>query len=559
MSQGTHDSPATASRSETSPVSTAVVATTQGSWLVELTATSVWAIVADGFLFHARGYLAVTVFFSVAVGLLLVVNLARRIRSMQPTTADVSLSRRVAIWVAMLLMGLVLFKMTWLGSPLLVLAAVVTFAMLAMVPSGWYPTMPEAFNLVMASPIYGVQRLSGLRLRPTRASTDASNGAVPSWMTWLIPVGVSVAFVSVFVFANPDALARVRDWSWTMAESLRDIVARFSAWELPFLVVAFFVGSGLLRPLVPGAWSSMWPKLWAQVATRHATERIDRNVWHSTHRNTLVMVIVVFAAYLPIEFVTLFKRDFPEGFYYAGYAHQGAAWLAVALLMSTIVLSMIFGPRSTQDPRTGSLRRLAWIWTGLNWLLAVAVYNRLMIYVGYNGMTTMRSVAFFGVTLVIVGFALVVIKIHREKTFAWLIHSQLIALMVAVVVYAIAPIDYVTHRYNASRVIAGDDAPSVMIAVKPMTDEGRLSLISLVDHPDPVISEGVRAMLAQRQLELKAMSRESTWHWHRYQSATHLLARRIATVKPALSAMMSDEARRSSAIARFRETMMKWY
>ena len=45
-------------------------------------------------------------------------------------------------------------------------------------------------------------------------------------------------------------------------------------------------------------------------------------------RNTLLTVIALFAAYLVFEFKTLWFRVFPEGFYYSGYAHQGAAWLA---------------------------------------------------------------------------------------------------------------------------------------------------------------------------------------------------------------------------------------
>ncbi len=41
-------------------------------------------------------------------------------------------------------------------------------------------------------------------------------------------------------------------------------------------------------------------------------------------RNTLWMVIVLFAVYLVYEVSSMWFRSFPKGFYYAGYAHQGA-------------------------------------------------------------------------------------------------------------------------------------------------------------------------------------------------------------------------------------------
>ena len=219
----------------------------------------------------------------------------------------------------------------------------------------------------------------------------------------------------------------------------------------------------------------------------------------------------------------MWRRDFPAGFYYAGYAHQGAAWLTFALALATGLLSLVFRGQILRDERQNTLRLLAWIWSGLNLLLAIAVYNRLWIYVGYNGMTTLRTVGFFGTTLVVVGFVLVVIKIAANRGFWWLIRAQLAALVLAVIAYGLFPVDWVSHRYNVSRITDGYLHPSVMIAVKPVDDSAMLCLLDLVSTKDPLIREGALAMLAQRQDEIESLGKQEPWHWTKYQYATEKL------------------------------------
>ncbi len=62
-------------------------------------------------------------------------------------------------------------------------------------------------------------------------------------------------------------------------------------------------------------------------------------------RNTLAVVILVYAVYLSFEFHTLWFRAFPKGFYFSGYKHEGAAWLTIGLALATSILSLIFRGR----------------------------------------------------------------------------------------------------------------------------------------------------------------------------------------------------------------------
>ncbi len=77
-----------------------------------------------------------------------------------------------------------------------------------------------------------------------------------------------------------------------------------------------------------------------------------------------------------------------------------------------------------RDARLKNLRKLAWIWSFENWVLAIAAFYRLAIYIDFNGMTRMRVIGILGVGTVVMGFGLVVYKIIYTRSFAWLIQGN---------------------------------------------------------------------------------------------------------------------------------------
>ena len=171
--------------------------------------------------------------------------------------------------------------------------------------------------------------------------------------------------------------------------------------------------------------------------------------------------------------------------------------------MATAVLSLVFRGRMLCDPRLPRLRRLAWLWSLENMLLAAAVYHRLYIYIGFNGMTRMRMVGIFGMTAVLVGFLLVIWKIVHRRSFLWLVRRHLWTVAMTAYVFLLTPVDTIVTSYNVGRILAGDPAPSVQISDHPISAEGILLLEPLADAKNPKvpdeIREGVRAMLAERR------------------------------------------------------------
>jgi len=464
------------------------------------------------------------------------------------------IERSLALVAGML--AVLAVRLVWLGSVLGGIAGFVLIVAAAMCLAGQRPYMVDL-------PIYALQTLiaGGHGLAHQAQSAGRVGPRLPRFFSLNIglPLAALLLFGTLFVLANPDLVTAFRnwlDWAWrTLWDSLYDLLPTWL--EVLVWIAAAWVTAGLLRPV----WRRSLLERFSVAApsgSSPAAEPAEARSYAAL-RNTLVAVIVLFAVYLGFEFKTLWFRVFPPGFYYSGYAHEGAAWLTAALALATVMLSVAFRGRVLLDPRLPSLRRLAWIWSAENLILAVAVVHRMSIYVDFNGMTRMRTVGLFGISAVVVGFLLVIWKIARRRDFVWLLQRHLWTVAVAAYLYALTPVDTLVHAYNVRRIMAGDSAPSVQISEHPISAEGLLVLPPLVHCPDPVVREGIRALLAERALQAEAVSRQQAAQgWTAVQIADRSLLERLRGLRAEWQDYR-DARRRAAALERFHQYAYQWY
>ncbi len=498
----------------------------------ELLAVAAWTVAADLLIFRSLGFSGLALFFALTP---LIFWVAQPVVSWGPATKLVGL---LIVFVAI--------RLVWTGSALTVFSGSILVVGISMSATGRLPYVLEGFVLASRALSDGVQRFAMYRPPPAASESLRPTGRL---LAFVLPVAATVLFGGIFVLANPNLVEAVWQGVTNVSQRVQLWLRAYSYWELPFCLVAMLLGAGLIRPILP--LSLFGPS----EGNHYPLGSSQRSPLYAAYRNTLIALIVLFTVYLLFDFATLWKRDFPAGFYYAGYAHQGAAWLTSALALATVLLSTFLGGSVLRDHRQPNIRRLAWIWSGQNVLLAAAVYNRLTIYVGYNGMTQLRTVGFFGITLVVVGFVLVLYKIHRNRGFWWLIRRQLLAFVLAIILYSLFPVDYVAHRHNATAVARGYLQPAAMIATKPIDDEGMLSLLPATQCDDRVIRNGVLAMFAKRQAELELVGQP---HWTKYQGASDLLLRRMRQHQSSWKEFETTNAQQH-AINTFRQYVMKWY
>ncbi|MBC8114001.1 MAG: DUF4173 domain-containing protein [Candidatus Saccharimonas sp.] len=500
----------------------------------ELIALMLLIAICDLTIYRGRGYAGFGALFVVAP-LLLLVGTVRR-------TFDRS------GWVLAPLLLLLAMRLVWCGSTL---AVAVGFALLcgfAMTLSGLRPHVLQAVVFATHAISAGHRGLHHYSQALGRFSPAIFRA---NWFAIVLPVVTLFAFGTIFVMANPDLVKSFSSGLTWIVEGLERWIESVQWLEILFCIGVGWLCVGLLRPDV------------RQVATSDGPDYVSvepvKSPLYEAFRNTLVMVIGLFAVYLVFEFLTLWFRVFPKGFHYSGYAHEGAAWLTVALGLATLMLSVIFRDTLLDDPRLPWLRKLAWAWSVENLLLAAAVFNRLFIYVGFNGMTRMRVIGLLGVASVVVGFLLVVWKIVHNRNFVWLIRRQLWTVSFAAYLYAVLPVDAFVNQYNVRRILAGDPAPSVQISEHPTSSEGLLCLSPLLECSDEIIRDGIRALLDQtlEEAEVKAVEQQMLG-WTAVQGAdqrllAHLRPRPGDPVKP------TDLAQRAAALERFRKYAYQWY
>ncbi|MFM9960551.1 MAG: DUF4153 domain-containing protein [Planctomycetaceae bacterium] len=508
----------------------------------ELLAVSLLIVLSDLTIYRGQGFAGYGLFFGVAPVLLALGSVSQQ-------------RQRVGWFIAVLLWALAA-RLAWCGSGLAVccgFAAVVAFAM----------TLVNRTPFVMAVLAFAGQTVAagarGLGHYGRSAHGDLRPLKHSSAMSVMMPLTAFGLFGSLFVLANPDLVSSFSHRFGYWLTVINDWLIHFSLVEVAFWIGTAWFFVGLLRPT--RAEPTEEPLASSQAA---ATSQSALAPLYSAYRNTLLTVIGLFAAYLVFEFQSLWFREFPKGFHYSGYAHEGAAWLTFALGLATVMLSLIFRGDILQDERLAKLKRLAWIWSVLNLLLAIAVYHRLCIYIGFNGMTRMRMVGFFGMTAVVVGFGLAVWKIARQRDFVWLFRADLWALAAAFYLYALTPVDVIVMRYNVSRIMAGDPAPSVQISVHPIDAEGLRELRPLLDCRDETIRDGVRALLARREGEMLAEHRRienefSAWEkLSAVQLADAALLRELNSDRERLDPFGNHTAR-EAAWEQFRKYAYQWF
>lgn len=506
----------------------------------EAVAVIALVILADATIFRSHGYAGFAALLLLAPPLILL--------------GSAHLHRMPAMWLVGGLLLLLAARSIWLGSALTTVTGVVLLIAFSMTIHGQPPYVLDILAHSFRTLAGGVKGWVQCAVAARRAAPHMPRRR---WLSVTLPLAVLTLFSTLFVLANPDLVKTFSETLQQFSSWLSSVIENitFNWLELGFCVIAAWIAMGFLRPLIDNRVSKLADA--KKVLTGNGSPH--ESSLYSAIRNTLLAVIGLFAVYLVFEFATLWCRKFPVGFYYAGYAHQGAAWLTAALALATLVLSLIFRGSIVEDPRLLRLRRLAWIWSLENFLLAVSVFNRMHIYVDFNGMTRMRTIGVFGISSVIVGFVLVLWKIMHNRDFVWLLQRQLWTVAIATIMFALLPLDMLVHAYNVRQILAGDLAPSVQISVHPMSAEGVLVLPPLVHVENSEIREGIRALLAQRAID--AERREAQRQLQGW-TAVQLADSRLLTILRAERAVWVkylDDTQREATLNRFHAYVYQWY
>jgi hypothetical protein len=532
--EGTQEpSPQEAARESHIESSTAAAVPVPPIQLREYFALVLAVAVSDVTLFHGGGFAGYAVLFLSAP---IILFLGAPIRETRWHLNILSLF--------LLVLGFRLFYLGWWFGAVLGFFLVAAFALAL---AGHKPFIVETFLGAIESVIDGIVKVT----RYGKRGQETCSKSHISIRSLIAPVCAVLIFGVIFVMANPV----LRDFFRNLIERFWKEIKIFvpSVKQLLFWFFALWVTAGLLRPRFTNPFHIY-------------KEEIDESRFspapayaYAAGRNVLTSLIVLFAVYLVFEFYYLWFRKIATGFRYSEYAHEGAAWLTFALAISTFVLGAIFRGGLLLDRRIARLKKLAWVWSCENFVLAICTFHRTNIYISYNGLSRMRIVALGGISVVVVGFILVVCKVAREKSFFWLIRRQILALGITIFILFVMPVDYVVTRYNVGQIMSGNPAPTVQIVAHEIGPDGCVQLLPLLESRNQVVREGVRALLAKRQIELEIeVMTNAEKGWSYFQMASEQ-ALRVLERNAAEWEKYFDPEARSNAFNRFNAYGRQWY
>jgi len=380
---------------------------------------------------------------------------------------------------------------------------------------GRTPWVPEALASVFATVGKLPSRVGAAATGASRIVARTRMGKV-SVLPVAVPLALSAIFAGVFALANPvvaHGLGVAFDWMGRLVGLPHP--ARVFLWGASALAAC-----ALLRPAV-------------RLARGTESASADGEATPTSllvARNALGALNVLFFGYNALDAAYLWSGRPPAGITTQDYAHQGAFWLTVALVMLTGVVGVMFRGPLAHDARAKLSRTLAYAWMAQGLVLAVGTYRRIAIHIAHSGLSDLRIVGILGTTLVVAGVVTVALKLRRGRSFTWLLRRQLDAFAVTVVLYAVAPTHLVSARVNVARIERGEYGPTLHTFRQSMKAESTASLLPLLHHHDVRIRQGVAALLEQERDRLRTeVAAQGSWRERDLASRRALEALEAAT------------------------------
>src|SRR3569623_259322 len=232
------------------------------------------------------------------------------------------------------------------------------------------------------------------------------------WLPLLpLPRIGGAVFLTLFASANPvigDALARIGMPSFDV-----ETLARVMVWGVIFTIVWATLRPRRIQPTFLEAQSEFTLDL-PGVSTGSVTR-------------ALITFNALFAIENALDLTFLWSgAPLPKGVSLASYAHQGAYPLIATALLAGLFVLVALRPGS-DTAKVPLIRQLVVAWVAQNIFLVASSILRTLDYIQVYQLTVLRIAALIWMALVAVGLVLLVWRMLRGKTAAWLSYAYALA------------------------------------------------------------------------------------------------------------------------------------
>lgn len=291
-----------------------------------------------------------------------------------------------------------------LSVPLAIALSAVSVVLMVHGAVGWVSVVAT----IVLMPLVGWWRLVADLLRVRRA-TLRHGRLYLDLAGWVVPVGLSLFFLAVFMVANPV----IDHWTSLLRPDRLMLVdgPHVVFWVVTALLVWPFLH--LVRNQRPATMPRMLPS-----AGGYGSQVLGE----ASVRRSLLSFNLLFALQTLTDAGYLWAgMDLPEGMTHAEYAHRGAyPLMAAAMVAAAFVLIVLRGSPGERHPQGLRVLLLAFVGQGL--LLVASSMLRLDLYVESYSLTLWRVAAFVWMGLVAFGFATILLRILVGQSTRWLVN-----------------------------------------------------------------------------------------------------------------------------------------
>ncbi|MES2289460.1 MAG: DUF4173 domain-containing protein [Pseudomonadota bacterium] len=285
-----------------------------------------------------------------------------------------------------------------------------------------------AFAMVsLIGPWRDLFRMSRLTKSPGR------NLKLQRWLPLLpLPLIGGAIFLGLFASANP---------------LIGDALLSIGAPDISLEGIAHFLFWGILFTVI---WSTLRPRR-VRLSFTDVPSDPDLRL-PGVSIGSVALALVTFNALFVIEngldIAFLWSgAPLPKGVTLADYAHQGAYPLIATALLAGLFVLVALRPGS-ETAKVPLIRRLVVVWVAQNVFLVASSILRTTDYIAAYSLTVLRIAALFWMGLVAVGLVLIVWRMLRGKSGAWLINANAITAAAVLLACTIVDLGAVAATWN---------------------------------------------------------------------------------------------------------------
>lgn len=229
---------------------------------------------------------------------------------------------------------------------------------------------------------------------------------------------------------------------------------------------------------------------------------------------SLVLFNLLFAMQNAMDLAWLWGLvPLPQGMTLADYAHRGAYPLVLTALLAGLFVLVTLRPGS-QTATSPLVRRLVMLWIGQNVVLVASAMLRLYDYIDAYSLTRLRIAALAWMVLVALGLGIILWRLLKEKSGAWLINANCVAVAALLLGYAFVDTGALAAQWNVRHAREVDDtgAGIDLCYLAELGTSSLLPLIELEGRPlEPVLLARVKTLRQMVQYRQAQLLHEGGW------------------------------------------------